>query len=244
VAPDFSETSRWVGILSAASVAILLLAYAVILIGGLRSVRSRDEPISGRRFMILELLILAMSPAMVALMAAVHSWSPPDKKALSLIALVFMVLVAGITSTVHFAILTLSRQQAFADKSWHALAFEFRWPSVVYAIDILAWDTLFAFSMLFAAPVFAGSSLTLAIRVLMIVSGLLSLAGLSGVVANDMRLRNIGIVGYVAGFFVISVLLTVLFFQADPVADAEAVRRARATAVGSLPVATANESAV
>ena len=53
--------------------------------------------------------------------------------------------------------------------------------------------------MFFAAPVFGGSRLAVSIRVLMIVSGVLALVGLSGVVAGDMQLRNIGIVGYVGG---------------------------------------------
>ncbi len=71
--------------------------------------------------------------------------------------------------------------------------------------------------MLFAAPVFAGSRLAASIRVLMITSGVLALAGLSGVVAGDMQLRNIGIVGYLGVFLVVAGLLAVLFYRARPV---------------------------
>jgi hypothetical protein len=60
--------------------------------------------------------------------------------------------------------------------------------------------------MLFAALVFRGSRLAAWIRVLMIASGVLALAGLSGVV-GEMQLRNIGIVGYVGVFFVVAALL-------------------------------------
>jgi hypothetical protein len=70
------------------------------------------------------------------------------------------------------------------------LVFSFEWPSVAYALDILAWDVFFALSMLFAAPVFSGSRLSAWIRALMVASGSLALVGLSGVVAGDMRLRN------------------------------------------------------
>jgi hypothetical protein len=50
----------------------------------------------------------------------------------------------------------------------------------------------------------------------MTVSGVLALAGLSGVVAGDMQLRNIGIVGYLGVFLVVAGLLAVLFHRAAP----------------------------
>jgi hypothetical protein len=112
--------------------------------------------------------------------------------------------------------LTLSRQTAFAGQSWLPLFLSFKWPSVAYALDILAWDFFFPLSMFFAASVFGGSRLAASIRVLMIVSGVLALAGLSGVVASDMQLRNIGIVGYVGVFLIVAALLAVLFYRAKP----------------------------
>jgi hypothetical protein len=96
------------------------------------------------------------------------------------------------------------------------LVLSFKWPSVVYALDILAWDIFFPLSMLFAAPVFRGSRLAAWIRVLMSASGVLALAGLSGVVAGDMQLRNISIVGYVGVFLVVAPLLAVQFYRATP----------------------------
>jgi hypothetical protein len=96
------------------------------------------------------------------------------------------------------------------------LVFSFEWPSVAYALDILAWDVFFALSMLFAAPVFSGSRLSAWIRALMVASGSLALVGRSGVVAGDMRLRNIGIVGYVGVFLIVAVLLAVLFCRTVP----------------------------
>jgi len=44
-------------------------------------------------------------------------------------------------------------------------------------------------------------------RALMIAGGVLALAGLSGVVASDMQLRNIGIVGYVGVSLILASLL-------------------------------------
>jgi hypothetical protein len=137
-------------------------------------------------------------------------------QALTLTSVVFMGLLAGLTCVVHFCVLTLSRQPEFAGRPWESLVFPFTWPLVVYALDILAWDIFFPFSMLFAAPVFSGSRLAAWIRVLMIASGLLSLAGLSGVVAGDVQLRIIAIVGYVGVFLVVAALLAILFYRTTP----------------------------
>src|SRR5215218_8212052 len=212
----FTATARSLGIFSAAATVILLVAYALTLAVGLASLESPQEPIGDPMFTILEVLIIVMMPAMVALMVAVHAWAPMHTKALSLTAVVFMGLLAGVTCIVHFCVLTLSRQPEFAGQSWLPLVLSFKWPSVVYALDILGWDVFFPLSMLFAAPVFGGSRLAKWIRVLMIASGVLSLAGLSGVAAGDMQLRNIGIVGYVGVFLVVAALLAILFHRTTP----------------------------
>jgi hypothetical protein len=210
----FSATARRLGILSAAATTILIVAYAATLVVGLMSLESPQEPIGDPMFTILEVLIIIMMPAMVALMVAVHAWAPMHDKTLSLTYVVFMGLLAGVTCSLHFVISTLPRQPEFTGQSWLPLVLSFTWPSVAYALDILGWDVFFALSMLFAAPVFRGSRLTAWIRVLMIASGVLALADLSGVMIGDMRLRNIGIVGYVGVFLVVAALLAVLFYRA------------------------------
>jgi hypothetical protein len=212
----FTATARSLGIFSAAATLILLVAYALTLALGLASLESPQQPIDDPMFTILEVLIISIMPAMVALMVAVHAWAPMHAKALSLTSLVFMGMLAELTCSVHFVILTLSRQPEFTAQPWLPLVLSFTWPSVVYALDILGWDVFFPLSMLFAAIVFQGSPLAAWIRVLMIASGVLSLAGLSGVVARDMQLRNIGIVGYVGVFLVVAALLAVLFYRTTP----------------------------
>jgi hypothetical protein len=210
---EFTSTARRLGVASAIWVAVLLTAYALTLAGGLASLESPDDPIGGAPFRALEVLILALAPGMVALMVAVHAWASREMKPLSLTALAFMTALACVTSAVHIVILTISRHPAFADMTSLHRLISFEWPSMAYVLDILAWDVFFPLSMLFAAPVFSGSPLARSVRILMIVSGVLSLAGLSGVATGDMRLRNIGIVGYVPVFLVIVILLAVLFRQ-------------------------------
>ena len=212
----FTATARSLGIFSGAVTVILLVAYTVTLTVGLASLNSPDQPIGDPMFTILEVLIILMMPAMVALMVAVHAWAPTRVKTLTLTAVVFMGLLASVTCVVHFCVLTLSRQPEFAGQQWLPLVLSFKWPSVVYALDILAWDVFFPLSMLFAAPVFGGGRLAARIRALMIASGVLSLAGLSGVVTGNMQWRNIGIVGYVGVFLFVAALLAILFYRTTP----------------------------
>jgi hypothetical protein len=80
-------------------------------------------------------------------------------------------------------------------------------------MDILAWDVFFPLAVLFAAPVFSGNRLAKLIRILLIVSGILALAGLSGVFVNDMQIRNIGILGYAIVFPIAAGLMSILFFR-------------------------------
>jgi hypothetical protein len=216
VAPGFTVIARRLGIVSAAGTVFLIVVYAITLVAGLVSLRSPQQPIGDPLFSILEILIILMMPFMVALMVAVHALASPQTKTFSLVALVFMGVLAGLTSAVHFVILTVSRQTGFAGQSWLPLFLEFRWPSVAYALDILAWDVFFPLSVLSAAPVFGGSRLTSWIRGLMIASGVLAFGGLSGVMVGDMQLRNIGIVGYVGVFVVAALLLAIVFYRATP----------------------------
>ena len=210
---DFTRSASRLGIASAVGVVSLGGAYLVCLIIGLASLSSPQEPIADPWFTALEILILAMMPFMVTLMVSVHAWSARESKAESMVAVVFMALVAVITSVVHFAILTLSRQEAFRDMGW---LFSFSWPSVVYALDILAWDFFFPLSVLLAVPVFKRGRLENWIRILLGISGVLALAGLAGVFLNDMQVRNTGIVGYAVVFPVAAALLGILFWRSEP----------------------------
>ena len=212
----FTASARRLGMAAAVGTALLIAVYAATLVTGLRSLQSPQQPIGDPWFSILEILIILLTPLMVVLMATVHAWAPAEVKVFSLTALVFMALLAGLTCSLHFAILTLSRNPSFSGLPWMPLFLSFRWPSVSYSLDILAWDGFFALSAMFAAPVFSGSRLATAIRVLLVISGALALAGLSGVILGDMQLRNVGILGYVGVFPVVALLLAVLFHRSPP----------------------------
>jgi hypothetical protein len=121
-----------------------------------------------------------------------------------------MIVCVAITTSVHFVLLTVSRQVAFTSITWMPLFLSFKWPSVVYALDILAWDWFYGLSMLFAALVFKRGRLQRTLRIIMVLSGLLSLAGLIFLPFGNIQLRSlIGIPGY-AGLGPVVYLLVAL----------------------------------
>ncbi|HEY9888232.1 MAG TPA: hypothetical protein V6D02_07505 [Candidatus Obscuribacterales bacterium] len=194
--PALTPPARTVGQLAARAVFGLGLLYAVTTAWGLLALQSAQDPIGDPFFTLMELLTIAIALGMVATLAAVHAYARPEAQVYSLMALIFMALMAGLTCSVHFTILTVGRAIAAAGLPTAGLLFSFRWPSVAYALDILAWDGFFALAMFCAAPVFHGSRLGRAVRVLLVVSGGLSLLGLVGVPLGNMQVRLVGVVGY------------------------------------------------
>jgi hypothetical protein len=213
----FTTQHRTLGRAAAWAVFSLSVVYVVPLVLGILSLKSPQDPIGDPYFSIMELLIILTAPLMVVSMVAVHTYARPEVKAYSFTALAFMILLAGITCSVHFVILTVRRQIEATGLPWVPLFLSFTWPSVAYTLDILAWDFFFALSMLFAAPVFKGGRLETAVRFLMIVSGVVCLAGLIGVPLANMGVRNIGIAGYAVVAPVAFLLLGIVFGRTQQV---------------------------
>lgn len=202
------------GVVSAGAVASLCAAYLAVLAIGLFTLPSADQPIHQPWFAAMELFILAIAPAMVALAVSLHAWSRPERKPLVMVGVVFFCMSAALTFCVHFAILTLSRQPAFSAAPWSTLVFAFRWPSLAYALDILAWDVFFPLGALFLAAALEASGLAGRARMLLRVSAVLAFAGLLGVPLANMQVRNIGIVGYAVVFPAAAAMLALLFHRA------------------------------
>jgi hypothetical protein len=213
---SFTYLHLTIGISAAWAIFFFEVIYAITLALGLLSLESPQDQIGDPFFSMLEILIIFIAPLLVIVMVAVNAYAAPDVRAYSQIALAFTILAAGTTSCVHFVILTVSRQIAASGFDWTPLFLSFTWPSVAYALDILAWDVFFALALLFAAPIFKGSGNKKAVRWLMIISGVLSLAGLIGVPLADMQIRMIGVVGY-AGIAPIAFLVLGFVFKRTPV---------------------------
>jgi hypothetical protein len=161
----------------------------------------------------MELLILGIAPAMVSMTIAIHAWATPADKSLALASVVFMTMAAVLTCAVHFCILALASQPAFASEPWTHRVFSFEWPSIAYGLDILAWDFFFPLSAWFAGLTIQGEGLERKIRSLLFASGALAFLGLLGVPLSNMHVRNVGIIGYALVFPVACVLIAILFYR-------------------------------
>jgi hypothetical protein len=193
---NFNSKYLIVGHYTCLAVFLLGLIYAITTFLGFLSLKSPQEPIGNPYFAVMEILTILIALLMAISMVAVHYYASPADKIYSLTALLFMFLMAGITISIHFLILSASLQSQTNDIPHFSFFLSFKWFSLVYALDILAWDCFFGLSILFASPVFKTGRIEKLIRTLMIICGLLSLAGLIGVPFGNMQIRNIGIIGY------------------------------------------------
>jgi hypothetical protein len=224
VRTQWTSTDRLLGKSSCYIQFGIALAYVPTMAAGMVAVGGLSAPIRDPYQAIMELLIFPSAVALVVAFAALHAYAPASKKTLSLSALVLVALMAGITICVHFIVLTVGRQANETTLPGFKMLFSWTWPSMIYALDIAAWDFLLGVALLLAAPVFSGSRLAAWVRRGLIISGLLCLGGLLGAVLGNMNVRNIGILGYA---FVLPVVLLQMgrLFAATPATDDLAAAR-------------------
>jgi hypothetical protein len=170
--------------------------YAIVTTIGLLSLKSSHDAIGNPYFTIMEILSILIALLMAISLVAVHYNASPGDKFFSLTALILMFITTGITSCVHFLVLSLSYQAEIQQLANSSFFFSFKWPSVAYSLDILAWDFFFGVSMLFAVPVFKKDKFERKLKLLLTICGIISLTGLIGVPLQNMQIRNIGIIGY------------------------------------------------
>lgn len=169
------------------------LVYAGITTAGLLLLESPDAPIADPYFSIMEMLSILIALLMGVSLVAIHYSTQSDRKFYSLLSVLFMFVTICITSIVHFLILSLSNTPEALSMPGHSFLFSFKWPSLVYMLDILAWDLFFGLSMIFLSGVFERRS---TVHYLLLLAGIISLVGLIGIPLQNMQIRNIGIIGY------------------------------------------------
>lgn len=202
-------------VVTGTAVGVLCLFYSVVLFIGLLTLPSQDQQIQDPWFTLMEILIITISPAMVAFTVALHALAPADRKSVAMLSVLFMGMCAVVTCSVHFSILSLSRHPAFTADHWSRLVFSFRWPSVAYALDILAWDVFFPLAALCSAFGIRDTRLAGWVRGLLFASAGLAFLGLLGVPLANMKIRNIGIIGYAVLFPTAAAVSAVIFCRAS-----------------------------
>lgn len=197
------RTANRIGVWAATALGVVGVGYAVVTTVGMVQA-GLTAPIVDPVLAIMELLTLLSAPLIVVLLAAVHSWAPERRATHSLIALCFGVLMAGLTSSVHFVNLTAGRQSG---------RLVLVWPSVPYAVELLAWDVFLGLALVFAAAVFIGRGRARAVRWGLGTSGALCLLGSVGPLLGDMTVQRLGMAGYGIGLPVSCFLLAGFFRQ-------------------------------
>ncbi len=205
----FTTQARTLGIAATWMTFIVSEVYAVV--SGLAYVSQGAAVESGPYLSMMALLVVVMGPFLVLSMVAVHSYAPPSNKPYSLAALAFMIACVTITSCINFLLLLVSSQPSLFSESWRSLFLPCKWPVPAFVLDNFVWDWFFGLSMLLAAPIFSGDTLKLALRFVMITSGVLCLAGLVWLAVSPEQAIVVGILGWGAAGPIVFLLLANMF---------------------------------
>ncbi|TRZ50935.1 hypothetical protein D4S03_05905 [bacterium] len=159
---------------------------------------------------------LVFCPALVILMACLHTITPAEKKVFSQISLAFTLLFAVVVSINRFTQLGVVRQSITAGRvqgvDWFL---PYGDHSIMLGLEMMGWGWFLGLAMLFTAPLFAKGKLELWL------CGLLVLYGVLGLVSSIAYLlaSPLSVVGFVAWgliLFIITALLAVHFKQVQP----------------------------
>jgi hypothetical protein len=210
-----TTADRWIGMWSARVLCAFGAAYAVTMVGGFAAMGTLSKPLEDPYLAIMEVLILVMAPVLVLLAAVTHACAPDGTKTYSMTALGWMLLAAGFTMTVHLVQLTVVRRIDPSAIHGFQYLFNWHWPSVLYGVDIVAWDIFFGLALLFAAPVFHAAR-QVAVRNGLLIAGAMCLLGVIGPALNHIALRQIGIIGYAIVWPIVCIPLSKAFRQAGP----------------------------
>jgi hypothetical protein len=199
-----------IGMWSAWIIVPMWVLYAAVLFAGGVVKGLPREPY----FALAEILTIISALVLVILMSAIHLCTARPFRIFSLLGLGWMFITAGITVTVHFAELTVGRQLDASTRNTFAPIFDFKWPALLWGIELGAWHLGFGLSVLFAAFAFQGNGREKAARIGLITTGLLCLFGLIGPVVGDLTWRLIGVFGYGVVFPIVGVLIARVFRHA------------------------------
>ena len=207
-----TKADRWIGMWSARVLFAFGVAYAVTMVAGFAAMGNLSKPLEDPYLAIMEVLILVMAPILVLLAVVIHACAPEGTKTYSMTAVGWMLLLAGFTMTVHLVQLTVVRRIDPSAIHGFQYLFNWHWPSVLYGVDVVAWDIFFALALLFAAPVFHAAG-HVAVRNGLLIAGAMCLVGIIGPAVNHIALRQIGIIGYAIVWPIVCVPLSKAFRQ-------------------------------
>jgi hypothetical protein len=167
---------------------------------------------------IFNVLILITAVWMVFFWSILHQVAPVERKLYSQASFAMIVIFATLTSINRYVGLTVVKQ-SLASGNTNGLQWflPYSWPSVMLALEILAWGFFFGLACLCLAPVFMNGRLERAIFWTLILTGILSLLAALGQVIGSNALSFTpytfaGMMGWGPGLTT-SVTLLVIWFH-------------------------------
>jgi len=201
---------RSIGFWSGIVLVILGIAYlgliAAMMISG-----SGFPPIEPFQTMF-NILIMITAAWMVFFWSILHQVTPVERKLFSQASLGMIVIFAALTSINRYVGLTVVRQ-SIASGSTDGLQWFLPYgsPSIMLALEILAWGFFFGLACLSLAPVFMSGKLEHTIFWTLIAIGSLSLLAALGQILNSAALNMLGFVAWRPGLIVLFTLLAFWF---------------------------------
>lgn len=152
-----------------------------------------------------------LAPTIVALFAAIHHSTAPDKRVLSQLGVLFAGIYAALTGINYFVQMTVVRQHIMSGETAGLALFVMANPaSLMAAVDILGYFFLFLASLC-AAPIFGNGKVSIAIRWLLGATGVLGLLGVIGYMFDNQTMYFAGLMISGVAFLPATVLLALYF---------------------------------
>lgn len=196
------------------AIVVLYVAYiGTLFSGGVLHGVPKDPSLA-----IAEVLTIVGAILQVHFVAIVHECAPRRHRTMTLVALGWMLVLAGLTLGVHFVLLTVGRQVDPTTFPGWARLFGWEWPSLLFAVELAAWHVAFGISIFCAASGFQGNGREKVVRHGFRLVGVLCLLGVTGPAVGNLLWRTIGMFGY-GVLFPIACAVAALAFKHAPATD-------------------------
>ncbi len=178
-------------------------------------------PPAGHFQTIANALVLLTAVWTVFFWTILHQAVTAEKKLFTRASLALIIIFAALTSINRYVGLTVVRQSIAAGNlnglQWFL---PYTWPSVMLALEFLAWGFFFGLACLCLAPVFTKGKLEHSIFWTLIIIGVLCLLSIVGQLTGSSNLNfdpftMIGTIAWGPGFTILAILLVIWFRKSN-----------------------------
>jgi hypothetical protein len=163
---------------------------------------------------LVSLITLVSVPVLIWLWVIIYASTEPEKHIFSLGSLALMIIFGTLTSLNRYVSLTVIPQALALGKTEGMSWFQpYGWPSIMAAMEVLAWGFYLGLAFFCLAPAFYEGKTERWIFWTLIISGVFCLAAALGQVLNSPLLNMLGIVAWGPGLIILLLLLMRWFRQ-------------------------------